>query len=187
MSALDAVKEKLAALRKQKGDAAPKVTGPKASGILVGQRSVHVFAGKLEDGLQNLSSVKEYPVEDGKLAATLQQLLERGELGRNVAIGLDPTLDFLSTARADDGNQIQAQGQLADRLAGRLPGGVSSRENKAGTNKIKLKSLLFFPRRIGLSVLDGLKPIGRHNKIRGIPQRPVNSQHNCVTSGHTTH
>ncbi len=92
----------------------------------------------------------------------MNQLLERGEIGRNVVIGLDPTLDFLSTARADDGNQIQAQDQLSDRLAGRLPGGVASRENKAGTNKVKLKSLLFFPRRIGLSVLEGLKSVGRN-------------------------
>lgn len=163
MSAFDSIKEKLAGLRKTKADAGPKVTGPKACGILVGQRSVHVYSGKLEEGLADLSSVKEYPVEDGKLGAALLQLLERGEIGRNVAIGLDPTLDFLSTARSDDGNQIQAQGQLADRLAGRLPGGVASRVNKVGTNKIKLKSLLFFPRRIGLSVIDGLKPIGRSN------------------------
>jgi hypothetical protein len=162
MSGLDTLKAKLAELRKPKGDG-ETLFGPKASGILVGQRSVHVYAGKLEDGLSGAAAVKEYPVEDGKLGAALKQLLERGEIGRNVVIGLDPTLDFLSTARSDDGNQIQAQGQLADRLAGRLPGGVASRENKAGTNKIKLKSLLFFPRRIGLSVLEGLKSIGRSN------------------------
>jgi hypothetical protein len=162
MSGLDTLKAKLAELRKPRGDG-DKISGPKASGILVGQRSVHVYAGKLEEGLSGAASAKEYPVEDGKLGAALNQLLERGEIGRNVVIGLDPTLDFLSTARSDDGNQIQAQGQLADRLAGRLPGGVASRENKAGTNKIKLKSLLFFPRRIGLSVLEGLKSIGRNH------------------------
>lgn len=155
--------ELLGRFKKKDGDAKPKITGPKACGILVGQRTIHVYAGKLEAGLAGEVQAKEYPVEDGKLGAALKILLDRGEIGRNVAIGLDPTLDFLSTARADDGNQIQAQSQLGDRLAGRLPGGVSSRENKAGTNKIKLKSLLYFPRRIGMSVMEGLKPIGRSN------------------------
>lgn len=147
--------------KKDNADAKPKLTGPKACGVLVGQRSLVVYSGKLDEALSGSSTGTEYPVEDGKLAIAFKQLLERGEIGKNVAIGLDPTLDFLSTARADDGNQIQAQGQLADRLAGRLPGGVASRENKAGSNKIRLKSLLFFPRRIGLSVLEGLRELGR--------------------------
>lgn len=159
MELLQNLKERIAKLRSGGSDSATKITGPKASGVLVGQRSLHLYAGKLDDGLANLSQVREVPVEDGKVGATLAKLLEAGEIGKNVAIGLDPTLDFLSTSRADDGNQIQAQGQLADRLAGRLPGGVASRENAAGSNKVKLKSLLFFPRRIGLSMLEGLKPI----------------------------
>jgi len=144
-----------------KADKKPKLTGPKACGVLVGQRSIVLYSGKLQDALSGVATGTEYPIEDGKLAPALKQLLDRGEIGKNVAIGLDPTLDFLSTARADDGNQIQAQGQLGDRLAGRLPGGVASRENKAGSVKIKLKSLLFFPRRIGMSVLEGLRELGR--------------------------
>ncbi len=147
--------------KKDKADAKPKLTGPKACGVLVGQRSIVLYSGKLDEALSGGATGTEYPVEDGKLAVAFKQLLDRGEIGKNVAIGLDPTLDFLSTARADDGNQIQAQGQLADRLAGRLPGGVASRENKAGGAKVKLKSLLFFPRRIGLSVLEGLRELGR--------------------------
>ena len=103
MSGFDTLKAKLAELRKPKGDG-EKISGPKASGILVGQRSVHVYAGKLEEGLSGAAAVKEYPVEDGKLGPALNQLLERGEIGRNVVIGLDPTLDFLSTAWPDPQN-----------------------------------------------------------------------------------
>lgn len=154
---------KLSLRRKQAEDGArtPRTRGPKVCGVLVGQRSLRVYAGGRKGAADGGAEAREIAIPDGKLAPTLQALWERGELGARVVVGLDPTLDFLSTARADDGDQIQAQSQLADRLAGRLPGGVASRENPTRGGKVKLKSLLFFPRRIGTAIFEGLRGLGR--------------------------
>ncbi|NQU49216.1 MAG: hypothetical protein HQ519_11260 [Planctomycetes bacterium] len=147
--------------KKSKEAKAPKIIGPKKCGVLISQRSITVFSEGLDAALNGAAKAKEYPVEEGKIAAALRVLLDRGEIGRDVAIGLDPTLDFLSTARSDDPAQIQAQSQLSERLSSRLPGGVVSRENKAGKGKVKLKSQVLFPRRIGVGVLEGLVRLGR--------------------------
>jgi hypothetical protein len=143
---------------KKKG---PVIAGPKRCGILIGQRSLHLFSGSMEEALAGTATAKEYPIAEGKFASALKALLEKGEVGHNVAVGLDPTLDFLSTARLDEAEQIQAQSQLAERLSGRLPGGVVIRDNPTGRGKVKLKSQIFFPRRIGTSVLEGLAKLGR--------------------------
>lgn len=147
--------------KKKSKEKAPKIVGPKKCGVLISQRSIAVYSEGLDAAISGQAKAKEYPVEDGKIAQALNILLERGEIGKDVAIGLDPTLDFLSTAKADDAGQIQAQTQLSERLSSRLPGGVSTRENKASKGKIKLKSQVLFPRRIGVSVLEGLQRLGR--------------------------
>ncbi len=147
--------------KKKKQEKAPKIIGPKKCGVLISQRSIAVYSDTLDNAISGQAKAKEYPVEDGKLAQALKVLLDRGEIGKDVAIGLDPTLDFLSTARADDAAQIQAQTQLSERLASRLPGGVSTRENKASKGKNKLKSQVLFPRRLGVGVLEGLNRLGR--------------------------
>jgi hypothetical protein len=141
----------------------PVLAGPKRCGILIGQRSLQVFSATMEEAISGSATAKEYPISEGKYATALKILLEKGEIGHNVAVGLDPTLDFLSTARLDDAAQIQAQTQLAERLSGRLPGGVVMRENPTGKGKVKLKSQVFFPRRIGTSILEGLAKLSRSN------------------------
>lgn len=105
-----------------KRDQASKSSRTKGrTGVLVGPRRIHLFRGSLKKAVAGEVQATEVAYEDGQLAKVLGLLLERGEIGGKVSIGLDPALDFLSTARADNPAQLEAQSQLSERLGSRLP------------------------------------------------------------------
>ncbi len=129
--------------------------------MVISSDCVRIYRGSLKNAPGGKGDLQEVEYQPGQLAKVLDELLQSGAIGGRVTLGLDPALDVISTARADDPEQLQAQAQLAERLGERLPGGVASCVNPVAQSPVKVKSLVLFPRRIGVEVLKAMSQLDR--------------------------